>query len=119
MSDITEEKLILMDIVTYPPQEIEFKEQMTSMEMVYSAPGPRGPAGPPGPEGPAGGSYSYIHSQDLAAIFWTVAHNIGKYPSVTVVDSGGTVVYGDVEYIDNMNLTIRFSAMFSGKVYCN
>ena len=48
-----------------------------------------------------------------------VAHNLAKYPSVTVLDSALTECEGQVVYIDNNNLTITFSASFSGTVTCN
>lgn len=41
----------------------------------------------------------HTHKQAQAAKVWTVAHNLGKRPAVTVVDSAGTVVIGEVDYI--------------------
>ena len=46
-------------------------------------------------------------------------HNLDKYPSVTVVDSGGTVVVGSIDYNDKNNCTCTFSAPFSGQAYLN
>lgn len=59
----------------------------------------------------------YTHSQDLASTEWTVNHNLGYYPSVVVIDSAGTVIVGDVEYLGTSQLKIYFSAPFSGKAY--
>ena len=50
---------------------------------------------------------------------WSIIHNLGKYPSVTVVDSGGTVVDGNVNYINDNTIEIEFSFSFSGKAYLN
>lgn len=50
---------------------------------------------------------------------WNITHNLNKYPSVTVVDSGENTVIGDVKYIDNNNIQIIFSASFSGNAYLN
>lgn len=61
----------------------------------------------------------YIHDQILASANWNVRHNLGKYPSVSVVDSAGSLVQGDVEYLDTNTLTITFTAEFSGKAYLN
>lgn len=61
----------------------------------------------------------YLHVQDLAAATWTVTHNLGKRPSVTVVDSAGTMVHGDVGYVSDAELVITFSAPFGGRAYCN
>lgn len=64
-------------------------------------------------------SVSYTHDQGVASALWTVNHGMGKRPSVTVVDSGLTVVIGDVVYVNDNSLTITFSTSFSGKAYCN
>jgi hypothetical protein len=49
----------------------------------------------------------------------TVPHNLQKYPAVTVVSSAKQIVIGDVTYTDMNNLTVTFTAPFSGTVYCN
>lgn len=61
----------------------------------------------------------YVHDQIAASKQWFVNHNLGKHPSVTIVDSAGSVVMGDIEYVDNLNVTITFTAEFSGKAYLN
>jgi len=61
------------------------------------------------------GSYQQLAS----ATIWTINHNLDRHPSVTVVDSGGTVVIGNVNYVTNNTLTITFTAAFSGKAYLN
>lgn len=60
-----------------------------------------------------------VHYQDSASTLWTVNHNLNKFPSVTVVDSAGNVVFGDVEYVDANNVKIKFSSAFAGKAYLN
>ena len=61
----------------------------------------------------------YRHVQSLATDTWVVAHNLGKYPAVQVVDSSGQMVIGDVIHDSVNQLTITFSAIFSGEAYCN
>lgn len=61
----------------------------------------------------------YTHDQNTSSATWNVAHNLGKKPSVTVVDSGDTVLHGQIEYTDLNNLTITLSAPTSGKAYIN
>jgi hypothetical protein len=61
----------------------------------------------------------YEFDQGVPASVWTITHNMGKFPAVSVVDSGGTIVEGQVDYVDNNNLTIKFTASFSGKAYLN
>lgn len=60
----------------------------------------------------------YTHAQTTASDTWVVDHNLGAKPGgVSVVDSGETVVYGDVEYNTLNRLTLRFTAPFGGKAY--
>lgn len=62
---------------------------------------------------------NFIFSQNVASREWTINHNLNKYPSVSVVDSGNNIVIGEVEYIDENNLRIYFTSEFSGKAYLN
>lgn len=59
----------------------------------------------------------YIHTQGVASTEWIIAHTLGGRPSVTVVDSAGTVVIGEVQYDSNTQVTISFTAAFSGYAY--
>ena len=69
--------------------------------------------------GSGSGDLSYVHTQSTVASTWTVTHNLGKYPSVTVVDSSNNEVIGDIQYTNTNSLKITFSSGFSGKAYCN
>ena len=74
---------------------------------------------PPNP--PAiSGSYdkNYVQAFTVASQV-IVTHNLQKFPAVTVVSSNKQIVIGDVTYTDMNNLTVTFSAPFSGTVYCN
>jgi hypothetical protein len=59
----------------------------------------------------------HVHTQGAAGTTWTINHTLGGKPSVTIVDSAGTVVIGDVTYISNTQITVEFSAAFSGFAY--
>ena len=59
----------------------------------------------------------HVHTQNIAATTWTVTHTLGGRPSVTVVDSTGTTVIGDVQYNSDTQVTLTFSAAFSGSAY--
>jgi len=87
-------------------------------------PGPPGIQGPQGPQGQTGtgGDLTYVHYQSQASDTWLVIHNLGKRPNVTVEDSGGNEVVGNVQndITDPMNkLTIFFTAAFGGKAFLN
>jgi hypothetical protein len=80
-----------------------------------------GIAGPPGTAAVVEGTgdLHYTHAQAVPAAVWVVVHNLGKYPSVSVVDSGGTWVIGDVAYTSPNALTVSFGAAFAGTCYAN
>ena len=59
----------------------------------------------------------HVHTQGSAATTWTITHTLGGRPSITVVDSTGTVVVGDVQYNSDTQVTVTFSAAFSGSAY--
>ena len=62
---------------------------------------------------------NFVFTQATPSTTWSVNHALGKFPSVTVVDSAGTQVQGQVDYTDINNLTITFVNQFSGKAYIN
>ena len=62
---------------------------------------------------------NYVHNQVTVSSTWVVAHNLNKFPSVTVVDSAGTTVVGEITHNSINQATITFSAPFSGKAYFN
>lgn len=62
---------------------------------------------------------NYVHDQQTASTTWTVNHNMNKYPSVNVVDTANDEVTGDVKYNSLNQITISFTAAFSGKAYLN
>ena len=59
----------------------------------------------------------YRHEQINASAEWDIEHHLDKYPSVSITDSGGTIVVGEVRYIDTNRVKVSFSAPFSGKAY--
>ena len=65
------------------------------------------------------GAPTFIFNQNTVATTWNIQHNLGKFPSITVIDTGDTVVAGEYTYIDNNNVQLNFSAGFAGKAYLN
>lgn len=90
------------------------------IDLLPGVPGQRGPQGPPGADGvqPADlpALIAYRHVQSSAAYTWTINHNLDFYPSVTVFDSGGSLVEGDinVSLTNPQTLTVQFSTEISG-----
>jgi hypothetical protein len=62
---------------------------------------------------------THVHEQSSPSASWAITHNLGKYPSVTVVDSAGSVVIGDVTYNNLNQVTLSFGGAFSGKAFFN
>ena len=65
------------------------------------------------------GAPTFIFTQAVADTVWNVNHNLGKFPSVSVVNNNNVVINGEITYIDNNNLTCTFSAGFAGTAYLN
>jgi hypothetical protein len=62
----------------------------------------------------------YIHRQLVAESTWVVQHNLGKFPSISVIDSAGDEIEGgDVHHDSEIQATLRFSVSFSGTAICN
>lgn len=60
---------------------------------------------------------AYTHIQYTPAATWVIPHNLGGHPAVTVVDSAGTTVFGDVQYASSDTIVITFAAPFAGRAY--
>jgi len=70
------------------------------------------------------GDITYTHNQSSASDTWTINHNLNRFPSVTVIDSGNTIVQGTVVYNSNKQITLTFfsggsAVSVSGKAYLN
>ena len=67
----------------------------------------------------SGSASTYTFTQSTALATWTIAHNLNRRPSVTVVDTLENVVVPDVSYVDANTIQINFGAAFAGKAYLN
>ena len=65
------------------------------------------------------GTPTFIFTQGVPATVWNIQHNLGKFPSVSVINNNNIVINGEVTYIDNNNVQLNFSAGFTGKAYLN
>jgi len=57
---------------------------------------------------------TFIHIQNNASATWVIQHNLSSYPSVTAVDSGGSLIRGEVVFNTVNKLTITFFSSGSG-----
>lgn len=60
---------------------------------------------------------AYHHSQGTSSTEWLIQHGLGFYPNVTTMDSGGSIVEGELEHISQYSLRVTFSAPISGDAY--
>lgn len=71
-----------------------------------------------GPQGSV--DYSLLgttHEQASASTTWSITHNLGYYPSITVVDSSGNVVEGSYYYPNLTTIIASFSNSFAGRAF--
>lgn len=62
---------------------------------------------------------NYVHDQAQPSSIWTINHPLNKKVSVTVTDTAGTVVEGQVIIKDNSQVIITFNSPFSGIAVLN
>jgi hypothetical protein len=62
---------------------------------------------------------NYVYEWATLESSVTVNHNLGKFPSVTIVDTSGSEIIGDINYINENTVTLSFSAETRGKAYFN
>lgn len=81
--------------------------------------GPQGPQGEPGAPGEPGdpAALTYVHHQTTPQATWTIEHGLGLYLNITVVDSAGSQVEGEVLYQDAEQIVVSFEGAFSGRAF--
>lgn len=99
--------------------DVNVTEEIVDVTVGTSGPqgaqGPTGATGPAGPTGPAGGSYT--HNQTSPQLVWVVNHNLGFNPAVTTLDTAGSVIEADFDYLNSNSLEITFTTATSGIAY--
>jgi hypothetical protein len=60
---------------------------------------------------------AFHYVQNIPSNSWTIVHNLGWMPNVTVQDSAGNIVEGEISYTNLHQLTASFSSAFSGNAY--
>ena len=69
------------------------------------------------PVGVPPASTEVTFAQTTPASVWTIAHDLGYPPAVTVVDSSGETVIGDIAYPNASSVIITFSQPIAGTAY--
>jgi hypothetical protein len=69
------------------------------------------------PVGGGGSDLKYTFTQSAPSTTWTITHNLGVFPAITIVDTSGSVIDADVLYNSNNQITVTFATAQSGKAY--
>lgn len=65
----------------------------------------------------SGGSFTYNFLTPQSTL--NIVHDLGKYPSVTIVDTSGNEIEAAYTYVDSNTIIIYFSSDTTGYVYLN
>lgn len=118
--EMTDDK-VTVELGTSGPQGPKGDQGIQGIQGIQGEQGIQGIQGEQGPQGIPGevqvADLSYIHTQSVASNTWTISHGLQFIPSITVVDSAGTVVEGSYNYPDANTVVASFSGAFSGKAY--
>lgn len=116
MTDVIVSPIPVNTVVVSPP--VGSTSASTVVDVNAATTGPQGPAGPAGANGAPGASGGFFtFTQASPASTWTITHNLGYRPNISVVDSAGSQVEGETVWTSTNSLTITFSGAFSGVAY--
>jgi hypothetical protein len=62
---------------------------------------------------------TFVFNQNQPLDVWEIRHTLNKFPSITVVDSAGSIIIGEVHYNSINSITVKFSGGFSGQAFLN
>lgn len=101
----------MTDLIVKAPTAAEIGEGKTKRHLAVS-----GPDEPPGQTGPSRllGNGDYYFRQPVPAEKWPILHGLGKYPDLTVQNTGGVEQLAIVEYVSANELVITFSEPTQG-----
>lgn len=66
-----------------------------------------------GPQGPVGAG-AYVHSQSSPSTTWTINHNMGIYPAVELLDTGGQEIDGEISHTSINQTIVRLNPPSAG-----
>jgi len=71
-----------------------------------------------GPQGASGGDI-FEHNQSSPLQDWTINHNLGRYPELTIIGADGNQIITDVEHVSINTAIVHFATPITGKAVCN
>lgn len=63
--------------------------------------------------------WTFTYEQASPSDTWVIDHNLGRHPSVTIVDSSGNVFTPAVSYPTENQCVVEFNGATTGKAYLN
>lgn len=106
--NLTEAEAVVLDLDESEEVTLNFTEEIISLEVV----------GQVGPRGPAGASSGFFRFHQATPVLqWSFVHDLPYPPAITVVDTAGSALYGDLLYIDDQTIQIDFSVPTAGYAY--
>lgn len=115
--------VIVEVVVPAEPLIVETVISPEPLEVELGVPGPPGTKGDKGDRGEPGApglsGANYVHQQMVPSDTWVILHGLNRFPSITIVDSAGSVVIGAIAYDSTNQITVSFTAAFGGAAYLN
>lgn len=62
---------------------------------------------------------TFVFEQGEASDTWEIEHNLGKYPSVEIVDTAGNRFFPAVQWVDENNCIATMNGACKGKAFLN
>lgn len=61
----------------------------------------------------------YVHTQTVVSDVWTINHNLGFFPNITILDNDNPprIIEADIRYLDTSSVTINMNTAMSGTAY--
>lgn len=102
-----------IQILAEQPTSTVLVDEVESVQIVTA--GTQGPPGPPGVSSNA----SFQHTQAAASDTWTVNHNLGFRPAVSILSVGGREMWAEVIHTSVNQFIAYFDAPTSGIAICS
>lgn len=87
--------------------------------VVSTVAGAAAAGGTANPQTPAAGASTNVYVKSAAEAVWDITHNLGKFPSIVILDSADDEVEGDIQYVNPNRVVITFSAALAGRAFLN
>lgn len=66
----------------------------------------------------SGVASSYAHAQEQPSTVWMINHNLGRWPSIQLTDTGGAVIDGEVVHVSTTQAVATFAVPVAGSALC-